>query len=100
MDTAKYREGVDPPYNMGVEDRESKTKKGIKCLLCGDIIVSLRYRVFMSCACESCYVDSSEAYMRAEGKAGFEIVDVDIAEYRSMIEKRKRKKAKNDTSKY
>lgn len=35
----------------------------IKCLICGDIIVSKSVHGLVSCKCESCYIDGGDYIM-------------------------------------
>ena len=39
----------------------------IKCLKCGDEIQSDGYGKFVSCSCNSCYIDETEYYCRVGG---------------------------------
>ncbi len=40
----------------------------IKCLICGDVIKSKSVHDFVSCQCDSCYIDGGQNYLHFGGK--------------------------------
>ena len=77
-------------YNLLIIKKENAMK--IKCLFCNDIIESKHIHDFVTCKCDSCYVDGGQDYLHFGGKDfnkililfddGAEIIASDDVNYR------------------
>jgi hypothetical protein len=52
----------------------SSTKRGLKCLKCGNVIASYHRHDYKECSCGGCFVDGGDDYFRYGG-SDFQVVE-------------------------